>query len=102
MHTLDGSKDVQGARREPKGRLGQNVLAAGLPRFVLGINSKLIEINSNRRLSRTVRNLASSNIIVNVLWIDGYEEHGITTPAMVIIVMLLNDIPHVWHRLVLI
>ena len=67
---------------------------------MLGINSQLVEIDSNRRLSRTVRNLASSNIIVSVLWNDGYEEHGITTPAMVIIIMLLNDIPHVWHRLV--
>ena len=47
-----------------------------------------------------MRNLASSTIIVSVLWNDVYEEHGITTPAMVIIVMLLNDIPHVWHRLV--
>ena len=47
-----------------------------------------------------MRNLASPNIVVNVLWNDGYEEHGITTPAMVIIVMLLNDIPHVWHRIV--
>ena len=67
---------------------------------MLGINSQLVEINSNHRLSRTVRNLASSNIVVSVLWNDGYEEHGITTPAMVIIVMLLNDIPYVWHRLV--
>ena len=73
---------------------------AGRPRFVLGINSQLVEIDSNRRLSRIVRNLASSNIVVSVLWNDGYEEHRITTPAMVIIVMLLNDIPHVWHRLV--
>ena len=64
------------------------------------INSQLVEINSNRRLSQIVRNLASSNIIVSVLWNDGYEEHGITTPAMVIIFMLLNDIPHVWHMLV--
>ena len=31
---------------------------------------------------------------------DGYDEHGMITPAMVTIVMLLNDIPHVWHRLV--
>ena len=31
---------------------------------------------------------------------DGYDEHGIITPAMVTIVMLLNDIPHVLHRLV--
>ena len=28
---------------------------------------------------------------------DGYEN---LTPAMVTIIMLLNDIPHVWHRLV--
>ena len=31
---------------------------------------------------------------------DGYDKHGIITPAMVTIVMLLNAIPHVWHRLV--
>ena len=47
-----------------------------------------------------MRNLADSNIVVSVLWNDGYEEHGITTSAMVIIVMLLNDITHVWHKLV--
>ena len=45
-------------------------------------------------------NLASSNIALSVLWNDDYEEHGISTLAMVIIVMLLNDIPHVWHMLV--
>ena len=67
---------------------------------MLGINSQLVEIDLNRRLSRIVRNLASSSIVVTVLWNDGYEDHGITTPAMVIIVMLLNDIPHVWHMLV--
>ena len=67
---------------------------------MLGINSKLVEIDSNRRISQTVRNLVSSNIIVTVLWNDGYDEHGIIIPAMVTIVMLLNDIPHVWHRLV--
>jgi len=50
-------------------------------------------MDSDRRLSRTVRNLASPNIVVTVLCNDGYDEHGITTPAMVIIVMLLNDIP---------
>ena len=47
-----------------------------------------------------MRNLASTNIIVTVLWNDGYDEHGIIIPAMVTIVMLLNDIPHVWHMLV--
>ena len=31
---------------------------------------------------------------------DGSDEYGITTSAMVTIVMLLNDIPHVWQRLV--
>ena len=66
---------------------------------MLGINSQLVEIDSNRRLSRTVRNLASSNIIVSVLWNNGYEEHGITTPAMVIIVMQHSYISHIWHRL---
>ena len=47
-----------------------------------------------------MKNLVSPNIVVIVLWNDGYEEHGIATPAMVIIVMLLSDIPHVWHMLV--
>ena len=41
---------------------------AGRPGFVLGINSQLVEIDSNRHLSWTVRNLASPNIIVTVLW----------------------------------
>ena len=40
----------------------------GMPRFVLGINSQLVEIDSNRRLSQIVRNLASPNIVVTVLW----------------------------------
>ena len=39
----------------------------GMPGFVLGINSQLVEIDSNRRLSRIVRNLASPNIVVIVL-----------------------------------
>ena len=60
----------------------------------------IVEIDLNRRLSRTVRNLASSSIIVTVLWNDGYDEHVIIIPAVVTIVMLLNDISHVWHRLV--
>ena len=41
---------------------------AGRPEFVLGINSQLVEIDSNHRLSRIVRNLASSNLVVIVLW----------------------------------
>ena len=55
----------------------------------------MVEINSNRYLSQLVRNLASSNIVVTVLWNDSYDEHGIIIPAMVTIVMLLNDISHV-------
>ena len=39
-----------------------------MPRFMLGINSQLVEIDSNRCLSQIVRNLASPNIIVIVLW----------------------------------
>ena len=31
---------------------------------------------------------------------DGYDENGNVIPAMVTTVILLNDIPHVWHRLV--
>ena len=31
---------------------------------------------------------------------DGSNEYENLTVAMVNIVMLLNDIPHVWHRLV--
>ena len=41
---------------------------AGRPGVVLGINSQLVEIDSNRRLPRIVRNLASPNIVVIVLW----------------------------------
>ena len=94
VHTLDGSKDVRGARREPKGRPGLNVLTAGCPwlcgadrtreldlsctkgdlrlpwhmsGFVFGINSQLVEIDSNHRLSRIVRNLASPSIVVTML-----------------------------------
>ena len=67
---------------------------------MLGINSQLVEIDSNHRLSRTVRNLASPNIVVTVLWnmmvrmnMNYYTGYGYYY-------MLLNDIPHVWHRLV--
>ena len=33
VRTLDGSKDVWGARHEPKGKPGLNVLVAGHPRL---------------------------------------------------------------------
>ena len=74
---------------------------AGRPGFVLRINSQLVEIDSNRRLSRIVRNLMEplhrSNWIMEY---DGSNEYENLTPALVTIVMLLNDISHVWHRLV--
>ena len=47
-----------------------------------------------------MRNLASTNIVVTVLWNDAYDELGIIISAMVTIIMLLNDIPHVWLMLV--
>ena len=71
-----------------------------MSRFVLGINSQLVEIDSNHRLSRIVRNSTSPSIVVIGLEFFGYIEHGNATPAMVIIVMLHNDISYVSHRLV--
>ena len=74
---------------------------AGRSRFVLGINSQLVEIDSNRRFSRIVRNL--TELLHRSNWImeyDGSDEYENLTPAMVTIVILLNDIPHVWHKLV--
>ena len=74
---------------------------AGRPRFVLGINSQLVEIDLNRRLSWIVRNLTEPLHHSNwILEYDGSGEYENLTPAMVTIVMLLNDISHVWHRLV--
>ena len=67
--------------------------------FVLGINSQLVAIDSNHHLSRIVRNL--TELLHRSNWTmecDGYDEYGNITPTMVTIVMLLNDIPHVWHR----
>ena len=59
----------------------------GRPRLVLGINSQLVEIDSNRCLSWIVRNLASPNIVVTVFMEhDGSDEYGIAIPAMVTIV----------------
>ena len=56
---------------------------AGTPGFVLGINSQLVEIDSNHRLSQIVRNFASTNIVVTGLWNDGYGELGTFISAMV-------------------
>ena len=54
---------------------------------MLGINSQLVEIDLNRRLSRIVRNSYSHQLRSNyVMEYDGLDEHGITTPAMVTIV----------------
>ena len=57
---------------------------AGKPRFVLGITTQLVAIDSNHRLSWIVRNLAEplhhSNCVMEY---DGSDEHGIIIPAMV-------------------
>ena len=73
---------------------------AGRPGFVLGINSHLVEIDLNHRLFRTVRNLASSNIIVTVLWNMMVRMNKELLHRYGYYCMQLNDIPHVWHRLV--
>ena len=69
---------------------------AGRPRFVLGNTAQLVAIDSNPRLFWIVRNLIEplhrSNWIMEY---DGSDEYENLTLAMVIIVMLLNDIPHV-------
>ena len=68
---------------------------------MLGITAQLVAIDSNHCLSRIVRNLTEPLHRSN--WImehDGSDEYEILTPAMVTTIMLLNDIPHVWHRLV--
>ena len=59
--------------------------------FVLGINSQLVKIGSYHHLSRIVRNSDSHQHRSNwIMEYDGYDEHGIITPAMVTIVMLLR------------
>ena len=69
--------------------------------FVLGITAQLVAIDSNRHLSRIVRNLIE--LLHHSNWIMEYDvsdEYENLTLAMVTIVMLLNNIPHVWHMLV--
>ena len=79
----------------------KDYLGTGMSGFVLGINSQLVEIDSNHCLSRIVRNLTEPLHRINrIMDYDGSNEYENLTPAMVTIVMLLNDIPHVWHRLV--
>ena len=55
-----------------------------------------VETDSNRHLSQIVRNLME--LLHRSNWImeyDGSDEYENLTLAMVTIVMLLNDIPHV-------
>ena len=74
---------------------------AGRSGFVLGITAQLVAIDSNCRLSRIVRNLTELLHCSNwIMEYDGCDEYENLKPAMVTIVMLLNDTPHVWHRLV--
>ena len=69
--------------------------------FMLGITGQLVVIDSKCRLSRIVRNLVKplhrSNWIMEYVGSDVYKN---LTLAMVTIVMLLNDILHVWHWLI--
>ena len=47
----------------------------GMPGFMLGINSQLVEIDSNRRLSRIVRNLTElPSIVVSKCKWNGSED----------------------------
>ena len=63
--------------------------------------AQLVAMDSNRRLSQIVRNLMEPLHRRNwIMEYDGSDEYENLTLAMVIIVMLVNDIPHVWHRLV--
>ena len=58
-----------------------------MSRFVLGMNSQLVEIDSNRCLSRIVRNSDPHQHRSNcVMEYDGSDEHGIIILAMVTIV----------------
>ena len=57
--------------------------------FVLGINSQLVEIDSNCRLSQIVRNLTEPLHRSNLIECDGYEEHANIIPDMVTIVCFI-------------
>ena len=60
---------------------------------MLGINSQLVEIDSNRRLSRRVRNLTELLHRSNLMEYDGYEEHANITPDKVTIgCLILNQV----------
>ena len=63
--------------------------------------AQLVAIDLNHHLSWVVRNLTEplhrSNWIMDY---DGSDEYENLTSAMLTIVMLLNDIPHIWHMLV--
>ena len=55
-----------------------------MSRFMLGINSQLVEIDSKRHLSWIVRNSDSEQHRSNcVMEYDGSDEHGIIILAMV-------------------
>ena len=63
--------------------------------------AQLVAIDSNRHLSWIVRNLTEPLYRSNwIMEYGGSDEYENLTPAMVTIVMILNDIPYVWHRLV--
>ena len=67
---------------------------------MLGINSQLVEIDLNRCLSSIVRNLASSNIVVIVLWNVMIRINMELLHLLWLLLYVTNDISHVWHKLV--
>ena len=68
--------------------------------FVLGINFQLVEIDSNRRLSRIMRNLASPNIVVTMLWNMMVRMNMELQYLLWLLLYAFKWIPHVWHRIV--
>ena len=63
-----------------------------MSRFVLGITAQLVAIDSNRHLSQIVRNLTEPIHHSNLMECDGYDEYENTTPDMVTVVMLINQV----------
>ena len=67
---------------------------------MLGINSQLVEIDSNRHFSQTVGNLASTNIVVTLLWNMMVWMNMELLHQLCLLLYATNDIPLVWHWLV--
>ena len=66
---------------------------------MLGINFQLVEIDSNHRLFRIVRNLASPNIVVIVLWNVMVWINMELLHQLWLLLYALKMV-YVWHRIV--